>query len=350
MRSIGAPAGADVPQARWPTALPSLFTGLRISVIYAVIGAIFGEYVGATQGLGIWMQLSQNSFRTDLVFAAILLTAVVSLTPVRRLSGSSSGPWCRGRRRCAARRPTTRRPRARRARCVADGSSHPDEGGRRCRPSVDRRRDRSSSHRGLRPPHLALIGAASRGSSVAGSSAGATRTVESVRRDRLGQRRDRRARVPSGFVPSCSVAERIALRVRDDRVLIRGARRPLTRRSAQEDARDRRADHRLLPRGCLRPDEQLRRDRPRAARARPSGRVHRRGVVRGHARGQGLRGAADAARAAARGARGPRPVLDRLHPRHVARLPQADDRAARRLHRADVAGAHRRGEVRRTRA
>ena len=64
---------------RWPSALPSLFTGLRISVVYAVIGAIFGEYVGATNGLGIWMQLSQNSFRTDLVFAAILLTAIVSI-------------------------------------------------------------------------------------------------------------------------------------------------------------------------------------------------------------------------------------------------------------------------------
>ena len=83
-----------------------------------------------------------------------------------------------------------------------------------------------------------------------------------------------------------------------------------------------------------------------AARARPSGRVHRRGVVRGHARGKGLRGTADAPRAAARGARGPRPVLDRLHPGHRAGLPQAHARAARRVHRSDVAGAHRRREVR----
>ena len=63
----------------WPSALPSLFTGLRISAVYAVIGAIFGEYVGATDGLGIWMKVSQNSFRTDLVFGAILLTAIVSV-------------------------------------------------------------------------------------------------------------------------------------------------------------------------------------------------------------------------------------------------------------------------------
>ena len=42
-----------------------------------------------------------------------------------------------------------------------------------------------------------------------------------------------------------------------------------------------------------------------------------------------------------------RPVLDRLHPRHGSRLPQADDRAARASSCADLAGPHRRGEVRR---
>jgi ABC-type nitrate/sulfonate/bicarbonate transport system permease component len=79
LRSLGATRQQAFLTLRWPTALPSLFTGLRISVVYAVIGAIFGEYVGASEGLGIWMKLSQNSFRTDLVFAAILLTAIVSI-------------------------------------------------------------------------------------------------------------------------------------------------------------------------------------------------------------------------------------------------------------------------------
>ena len=79
LRSYGATARQTFRLLRWPSALPFLFTGLRISVVYAVIGAIFGEYVGATNGLGIWMKLSQNSFRTDLVFAAILLSAIISL-------------------------------------------------------------------------------------------------------------------------------------------------------------------------------------------------------------------------------------------------------------------------------
>jgi ABC-type nitrate/sulfonate/bicarbonate transport system permease component len=79
LESFGATRRQVFAKVRWPWALPSLFTGLRISVVYAVIGAIFGEYVGATEGLGIWMKLSQTSFRTDLVFGAILLTALVSI-------------------------------------------------------------------------------------------------------------------------------------------------------------------------------------------------------------------------------------------------------------------------------
>lgn len=79
LESFGATPRQAFAKLRWPSALPSLFTGLRISVVYAIIGAIFGEYVGATQGLGIWMKVSQTSFRTDLVFGAILLTALVSI-------------------------------------------------------------------------------------------------------------------------------------------------------------------------------------------------------------------------------------------------------------------------------
>jgi len=79
LRSLGASRGQLFRELRWPAALPSFFTGLRIAATYGVIGAVFGEYVGAYEGLGIWMQLSQNAFRTDLVFAAILLAAVLSV-------------------------------------------------------------------------------------------------------------------------------------------------------------------------------------------------------------------------------------------------------------------------------
>jgi len=64
---------------RLPGAMPAFFSGLRIAVTYSVTGAIFGEYVGAEKGLGIYMQLETNSHVVVLVFAAILVTAVLSL-------------------------------------------------------------------------------------------------------------------------------------------------------------------------------------------------------------------------------------------------------------------------------
>ncbi|HEX5158769.1 MAG TPA: ABC transporter permease, partial [Ktedonobacterales bacterium] len=62
---------------RLPGALPSLFSGVRIAITYSVIGAIFGEYVGASAGLGFYMQLKQHSFATAGVLAAIVVTALL---------------------------------------------------------------------------------------------------------------------------------------------------------------------------------------------------------------------------------------------------------------------------------
>lgn len=59
---------------------PRFFTALRIGITYAVVGAVFAEYVGATSGLGIYMATQKNSFRTDLVLAAVLVTAVISVS------------------------------------------------------------------------------------------------------------------------------------------------------------------------------------------------------------------------------------------------------------------------------
>jgi ABC-type nitrate/sulfonate/bicarbonate transport system permease component len=79
LQTMGASRSQILLKLRLPGALPSFFTGLRIAVTYAVIGAIFGEQVGAVNGLGIWIILSKNLFRTDLVFGAILVTAVLTL-------------------------------------------------------------------------------------------------------------------------------------------------------------------------------------------------------------------------------------------------------------------------------
>jgi ABC-type nitrate/sulfonate/bicarbonate transport system permease component len=79
MRTLGASRLQTLRLLKVPQALPYLFTGLRIAVTYAMVGAVFAEWSGAREGLGIYVLLMKNSFRTDLVFAAVLLIAVLSL-------------------------------------------------------------------------------------------------------------------------------------------------------------------------------------------------------------------------------------------------------------------------------
>jgi ABC-type nitrate/sulfonate/bicarbonate transport system permease component len=79
LRSMRASRWQMLRLVRLPGAMPAFFSGLRIAATYSVTGAIFGEYVGAYQGLGIYMQTSANSHAIVLVFAAILVTAVLSL-------------------------------------------------------------------------------------------------------------------------------------------------------------------------------------------------------------------------------------------------------------------------------
>jgi ABC-type nitrate/sulfonate/bicarbonate transport system permease component len=65
--------------ARLPSALPYFFAGVRVSITYAVVGAIFAEYAGAAKGLGIYILNAKNNFRPDLVLAAVGVSAGLTL-------------------------------------------------------------------------------------------------------------------------------------------------------------------------------------------------------------------------------------------------------------------------------
>jgi len=60
-------------------ALPYLFSALRIAASMCVIGAVVGEWVGASSGLGYAMLMANGRAQTDVVFAALLLLAVMSV-------------------------------------------------------------------------------------------------------------------------------------------------------------------------------------------------------------------------------------------------------------------------------
>jgi len=78
-RTFGAKTWSIFWRVRLPSALPPFFSGLRIAATYAVVGAIFSEYIGAFTGLGVFLQDAQHSFRTDLVFGVVIVTALLSI-------------------------------------------------------------------------------------------------------------------------------------------------------------------------------------------------------------------------------------------------------------------------------
>jgi ABC-type nitrate/sulfonate/bicarbonate transport system permease component len=78
-RSFGAGPLRIFWSVRLPGALPTLFSGIRIAITYSVIGAIFGEYVGASDGLGFYIELKQHDFATAGVMSAIVVTAALSI-------------------------------------------------------------------------------------------------------------------------------------------------------------------------------------------------------------------------------------------------------------------------------
>ncbi len=64
---------------RWPSALPALASGLRVAVVVAPIGAVVGEWVGSSEGLGYIMLQANARLLTDQMFAALSVLAFCSV-------------------------------------------------------------------------------------------------------------------------------------------------------------------------------------------------------------------------------------------------------------------------------
>lgn len=63
-------------QIRLPAALPALASGLRVATVVAPIGAVFGEWVGASAGLGYLILQANARMQIDLLFAALVVLGV----------------------------------------------------------------------------------------------------------------------------------------------------------------------------------------------------------------------------------------------------------------------------------
>ncbi|MFE7116705.1 ABC transporter permease [Streptomyces sp. NPDC057654] len=78
-RILGASNRRVTLQVVVPSATSWIFTSLHVSFGFALIGAIVGEYIGATKGIGLLVSASQGTFNAAGVYAAMVILAVVAL-------------------------------------------------------------------------------------------------------------------------------------------------------------------------------------------------------------------------------------------------------------------------------
>ena len=79
LRTMGASRWARLRLARVPAALPFFFSGLKISAALAVIGAVFAEWVGSSEGLGYLILVLNNATETATMFAVIGVLAAIGI-------------------------------------------------------------------------------------------------------------------------------------------------------------------------------------------------------------------------------------------------------------------------------
>jgi len=79
MRSLDASRWQRFRRVEAPAALPSLFTGMKIAVVIAPIGAVFAEWAGSSSGLGHLIQSDMAYFLVDRQFATVFVLSAMAL-------------------------------------------------------------------------------------------------------------------------------------------------------------------------------------------------------------------------------------------------------------------------------
>ncbi len=78
-RTMGASPASMLRHVRLPAALPAFGSGLRVATAIAPIGAVVGEWVGASAGLGYVMLNANARIETNVMFAALFVLAVMAI-------------------------------------------------------------------------------------------------------------------------------------------------------------------------------------------------------------------------------------------------------------------------------
>ncbi|HZN90450.1 MAG TPA: ABC transporter permease [Thermoleophilaceae bacterium] len=100
MRSMGASRLRTLRSVELPSSLPFFFSGLKVAATVSVIGAVFGEWAGADEGLGRLVLLGNNQLQTPRVYAGIVILTLmaVALFALVALAERAICPWNRKER------------------------------------------------------------------------------------------------------------------------------------------------------------------------------------------------------------------------------------------------------------
>lgn len=99
-RSLGASRLLTLRKVELPASLPYFFSGLRVAATVSVIGAVFGEWAGADEGLGRLVLLANTQLETPRLYAGVVVLALmaVALFLLAALAERLAVPWRRGER------------------------------------------------------------------------------------------------------------------------------------------------------------------------------------------------------------------------------------------------------------
>ncbi len=92
LKAMGANNRQIFRHIKMPSALSHFFAGLRISVSYAIVGAVISEWLGGFEGLGVYMTRVKKSYAFDKMFAVIFLITAISLLLMHGVTLGQK--WC----------------------------------------------------------------------------------------------------------------------------------------------------------------------------------------------------------------------------------------------------------------
>jgi NitT/TauT family transport system permease protein len=77
IRIMGASGWQVVREVFLPATLPFIIVGLRAGIPFSVIGAVVGEFIAATKGLGYFINYNQGTYDTNGIFVGVMILAIV---------------------------------------------------------------------------------------------------------------------------------------------------------------------------------------------------------------------------------------------------------------------------------